>query len=63
MTKLSLRSRRKPIRQAVEEAASKLEAEGGGHEYECGANIKTEDLERFLERFKKELEGQSEQWK
>lgn len=32
-----------------------VEGRGGGHEYACGANIKKQDLQKFLENIKKNL--------
>tara|TARA_Y100000310_G_C20588116_1_gene766525 strand:+ start:306 stop:1364 length:1059 start_codon:yes stop_codon:yes gene_type:complete len=36
--------------------ANLQDATGGGHEHACGASIKEEDLEIFLERFRKEIQ-------
>ena len=44
-----------PIVTALEKALVGIEGYGGGHPNACGAVIKVEDWERFLERFKEEL--------
>jgi single-stranded DNA-specific DHH superfamily exonuclease len=51
--KLSLRSPSVKIPPIIEEALQGLQGYGGGHEYACGVNIKSEDFPLFLERFKK----------
>ncbi|PIN75453.1 hypothetical protein COV17_03880 [Candidatus Woesearchaeota archaeon CG10_big_fil_rev_8_21_14_0_10_36_11] len=44
-----------PILTALEKALVGINGYGGGHENACGAVIKVEDWDRFLEQFKKEL--------
>lgn len=53
--KMSLRYY-KPISQALKKAMKKVEGYGGGHEYACGANVKTKDFKRFVKAIGKELE-------
>ena len=50
--KCSLRSRDKPILPALQQALEGVEGRGGGHEHACGAAIKSEDFERFVEQLK-----------
>ncbi len=49
--KLSIRSTKTPVVHALHTALEGLEGHGGGHDYACGAMIKEEDWELFLERF------------
>ncbi len=44
-----------PILPAIEKALVGVSGYGGGHQNACGAVIKEEDWERFLENFKREL--------
>ncbi len=53
--KTSIRARGKNIRDVLEIAIHGLDAYGGGHEYACGANVKKEDFEEFLDSFRKNL--------
>ena len=56
VTNISLRG--KNVREILEKVLNDLEdASGGGHEDAVGARIKTEDLGKFKERLKSELEG------
>ena len=32
-----------------------IEGYGGGHEYACGASVKKEDFERFIENIKSQI--------
>ena len=52
--KCSLRSRKKPILPALQRALVGVRGRGGGHEYACGAVIKVDDFERFIENLKRE---------
>jgi single-stranded DNA-specific DHH superfamily exonuclease len=52
--KCSLRAKF-PIRDALKKALVGIEGYGGGHENACGAVIKEENWEQFLENFKKEI--------
>jgi nanoRNase/pAp phosphatase (c-di-AMP/oligoRNAs hydrolase) len=53
--KCSFRTRDKPILPALQKALEGIEGKGGGHDYACGAVIKSEDFERFVEKLKKEF--------
>ena len=53
--KLSLRSSDKEIPPALEKAFEGVEGYGGGHEHACGACVKEEDWDTFLEQFKKAM--------
>ena len=53
--KCSLRSKNILLSEILEKALIGIEGYGGGHEYACGANIKEQDWERFVENLKKEL--------
>jgi len=55
--KLSIRSSRNgpAIDKALEKALVGLEAHGGGHEHACGANVKKEDFDKFLDNFREAL--------
>jgi len=55
--KCSLRSREIVISKIIEKALVGITGYGGGHELACGANIKEEDWEKFLEQFKEELKN------
>ena len=53
--KMSLRYT-KPILPALKKSLKDVEGYGGGHEYACGANVKTKDFKRFVENMRKELD-------
>ncbi len=54
--KCSLRSPKNlPIEPGLQRALVGVEGYGGGHENACGAVIKKEDFETFIEQFKKEM--------
>ena len=44
-----------PISGALEKALVGIEGYGGGHAQACGAVIKEQDWERFLEQFREEI--------
>ncbi len=50
--KLSIRSKKKPVDIALQNALRGLEGYGGGHENACGANVKKEDFEEFVNRLR-----------
>ena len=52
---MSLRSKEIIIRTVLEKALEGVQGYGGGHEHACGANVKKEDFDRFIENFKKQL--------
>ena len=54
--KCSLRCQ-KPIADALAKALVGISGYGGGHPNACGAVIKEEDWEKFLEQFRKEIKG------
>lgn len=58
--KCSLRGKT-PIADVLEKALVGINGYGGGHPNACGAVIKEEDWERFLENFKRELKELKEQ--
>jgi nanoRNase/pAp phosphatase (c-di-AMP/oligoRNAs hydrolase) len=53
--KISLRSASKPLAPALKKALEGIEGYGGGHLLACGANIKKDDFDRFLENLRVEL--------
>lgn len=55
--KISIRSNRTGpvIDKALEKALIGIDGHGGGHERACGANVKKQDFEAFVENFKREL--------
>ena len=53
--KLSLRSTNKKVKPVLDKALVGVEGYGGGHDYACGANIKTKDFDKFIKAVKKEL--------
>ncbi|MFH1649708.1 MAG: DHHA1 domain-containing protein, partial [Candidatus Woesearchaeota archaeon] len=53
----SVRGGSRDIRIPMLAAIEGLDASGGGHDKSCGLNIKQEDFEEFLKRFRKELYG------
>jgi single-stranded DNA-specific DHH superfamily exonuclease len=50
--KLSLRSTDLIIPPVLQKALEGVEGYGGGHEHACGANVKAEQFERFIEQFR-----------
>ena len=50
--KCSLRSAKVVLPPIIEKCLVGLDGYGGGHEYACGLNIKTDDFEEFVRRFK-----------
>ena len=50
--KCSLRSSKIILPPLIDKALQGLDGFGGGHEYACGLNVKTNDFEEFLRRFK-----------
>lgn len=53
--KMSLRSATIKVLPVLEKALKKVDGHGGGHDYACGAGVKIEDFDRFIEAIKKEL--------
>ena len=52
---MSLRGPNFEVRDILEQALANVEGRGGGHRYACGAAVKKEDFERFLENIKQQL--------
>lgn len=48
----SLRANHLNLRELLEKALEDIEGRGGGHEHACGAAIKEEDFERFVEKLR-----------
>ncbi len=56
--RMSLRSAKYVLPQALQQAFRGLQGRGGGHEHACGASIKKDDFSRFVENLRGELEKQ-----
>jgi single-stranded DNA-specific DHH superfamily exonuclease len=54
--KMSIRSVHHVLPPIIQKALAGVEGYGGGHEHACGANVKSQDLERFLRQFREEIE-------
>ncbi|NQV08777.1 DHH family phosphoesterase [Candidatus Woesearchaeota archaeon] len=54
--KMSIRSRDYNVRELLGKALQGVEGFGGGHEHACGAVVKEDDFEDFIENFKREVE-------
>ena len=53
--KMSIRSAKHILPKALKKSLQGIEGFGGGHEHACGAVVKEEDFEQFLENLKREL--------
>lgn len=53
--RLSLRSMKMVLPPVIEKALIGIEGYGGGHEYACGANVKKEDFERFIQNIREQI--------
>jgi len=53
--KMSIRTKKKEIPDALERALQGLDGYGGGHENACGANVNKEDFEEFVRRLREKL--------
>lgn len=53
--KCSLRSIKIPILKSVQKAVEEVNGHGGGHEHACGAGVKKEHFEEFLNSLKRQL--------
>jgi len=53
--RLSLRSMKNMLPPIIEKALIGVVGYGGGHEYACGANVKKEDFERFIENIREQI--------
>lgn len=49
--KLSFRSSKINVRDVLEKSLVGIDGYGGGHELACGANVKKQDFERFMDNF------------
>ena len=54
--RLSIRSHTRELPELLARALNGIEGSGGGHPHACGAHVKSEDFERFVENLKRELE-------
>lgn len=55
--KMSLRSSKHNIKEALARSLVGIQGYGGGHEHACGANVKKEDFDKFLENLKSSIES------
>jgi single-stranded DNA-specific DHH superfamily exonuclease len=55
--KMSLRSKKFILPPIVKKALIGVNGYGGGHEYACGANIKKEDYDKFIDSIKEQVSG------
>ncbi|MEA2036569.1 MAG: DHH family phosphoesterase [Nanoarchaeota archaeon] len=53
--RMSLRSSKVELQGVIEKALLGLEGYGGGHEYACGANVKREDFDKFIENIREQI--------
>lgn len=53
--RMSIRSEKTLLPEALEKSLVGLEGYGGGHEYACGANVKERDFKEFIKRMKMHL--------
>jgi len=53
--KMSIRSKTVILPPILKKALEKVGGFGGGHEYACGANVKIENFDEFIEVFKEEI--------
>ena len=53
--RMSLRSSKIKLPGVIDKALIGIEGYGGGHEYACGANVKKEDFDRFLDSIRKQI--------
>ena len=50
--KMSIRSKTIVLNPILNKALEDVQGSGGGHEYACGANVKTKDFKKFIKNFK-----------
>ncbi len=55
MVRLSLRSTGIELPKKIMNSLVDVEGHGGGHKFACGANIKKDDLQKFIDNFKKQI--------
>lgn len=53
--RISLRSKTYKLPKVIEKALEDVEGYGGGHEYACGGNIKSKDIDKFISNLRKQL--------
>lgn len=53
--RLSLRSKIHKLPGIIEKALEDVEGYGGGHEYACGGNIKSKDIDKFVSNLRKQI--------
>lgn len=56
VVKLSIRSQKDKVLPKLEKALKAVPGHGGGHDYACGAAVKSEDLKKFISVIRSELE-------
>ena len=53
---MSIRSRKKSVKEPLQNALKGLDGHGGGHDLACGGAISEDDFSEFVERFRKNIE-------
>lgn len=53
--RLSFRSKTHKLPKVIEKALEDVEGYGGGHEYACGGNIKSKDIDKFISNLRKQI--------
>ncbi len=53
--RLSIRSKTHKLPKMIEKALEDVEGYGGGHEYACGGNIKSKDINKFVSNLRKQI--------
>jgi len=53
--RLSMRSKKHKLPLVIEKALEDVEGYGGGHDYACGGNIKSKDINKFVDSLRKQL--------
>ncbi len=53
--RMSLRSTKEVLPPVIEKALIGIEGYGGGHEHACGANVKKEDFDRFVDSIREQI--------
>jgi single-stranded DNA-specific DHH superfamily exonuclease len=57
--KMSIRGNDFPVLPVLKKVLPQIHGYGGGHAMACGAGIKKEDFDQFIELFKKEVSASS----
>jgi single-stranded DNA-specific DHH superfamily exonuclease len=55
--RLSIRSQSRELPELLARSLKGIEGSGGGHPHACGANVRSEDFERFIKNLKRELDA------